>query len=229
MANMFSKIIRCVFGNKSSDNVIAKNDSSDNDDGKYYLDFDLIEKKEFIHLESAYQNQEYVFRRATESNRLVLGEILEQVFNIEKSSILSMAVAYRLGDFGNDITEKILEAPNDIWNFDMFSCILKNKTDEGHYTKGLFHETTLIVRTKIRSCIFILSSLGGPDTVKYMRVSLLSPDNSSSDDGASLKTQNAPMLLSFILSYSETENNSDFQTYYDVEKSVKEKQHSWAI
>lgn len=226
MANMFSKIIRSVFGNKSSDNVIAKNDSSDNDDGKYYLDFDLIEKKEFIHLESAYQNQEYVFRRATESNRLVLGEILEQVFNIEKSSILSMAVAYRLGDFGNDITEKILEAPNDIWNFDMFSCILKNKTDEGHYTKGLFHETTLIVRTKIRSCIFILSSLGGPDTVKYMRVSLLSPDNSSSDDGASLKTQNAPMLLSFILSYSETENNSDFQTYYDVEKSVKEKQQN---
>ena len=125
MANMFSKIIRCVFGNKSSDNVIAKNDSSDNDDGKYYLDFDLIEKKEFIHLESAYQNQEYVFRRATESNRLVLGEILEQVFNIEKSSILSMAVAYRLGDFGNDITEKILEAPNDIWNFDMFSCIIQ--------------------------------------------------------------------------------------------------------
>lgn len=45
MANMFSKIIRSVFGNKSSDNVIAKNDSSDNDDGKYYLDFDLIEKK----------------------------------------------------------------------------------------------------------------------------------------------------------------------------------------
>ena len=146
MANMFSKIIRSVFGNKSSDNVIAKNDSSDNDDGKYYLDFDLIEKKEFIHLESAYQNQEYVFRRATESNRLVLGEILEQVFNIEKSSILSMAVAYRLGDFGNDITEKILEAPNDIWNFDMFSCILKNKTDEGHYTKGLFHETGVLLR-----------------------------------------------------------------------------------
>lgn len=223
MANMFSRIIRSILGNKSSDDVIAKNQASDDAEGKHYLDFDLIEKKEFIHLESAYQNQEYVFRRATESNRLVLGEILGQVFNVEESSVLSMAIAYRLGDFGNDITEKIVEAPNEIWNFDMFSCILKNKTDEGHYTKGMFHETTLIVRTKIRNCIFILSSLGGPDTVKYMRVSLLSPDNSLDDDGASLRTHNAPTLLSFILSYSETENNSDFQTYFAVEKSVMEK------
>ena len=87
----------------------------------------------------------------------------------------------------------------------------------------MFHETTLIVRTKIRNCIFMLSSLGGPDTVKYMRVSLLSPDNSLDDDGASLRTHNAPTLLSFILSYSETENNSDFQTYFAVEKSVMEK------
>ena len=89
MANMFSRIIRSILGNKSSDNVIAKNQASDDAEGKHYLDFDLIEKKEFIHLESAYQNQEYVFRRATESNRLVLGEILGQVFNVEESSVVN--------------------------------------------------------------------------------------------------------------------------------------------
>ena len=56
MANMFSRIIRSILGNKSSDDVIAKNQASDDAEGKHYLDFDLIEKKEFIHLESAYQN-----------------------------------------------------------------------------------------------------------------------------------------------------------------------------
>ena len=85
----------------------------------------------------------------------------------------------------------------------MFSCVLKNKTDEGHYTKGIFHETTLIVKSKDNNCILVLSSLGGPDTIKYMRVSVLSPDNSKEDDGTSLKTQNAPLIASFILSYSE--------------------------
>ena len=53
MANMFSRIIRSILGNKSSDDVIAKNQASDDAEGKHYLDFDLIEKKEFIHLESA--------------------------------------------------------------------------------------------------------------------------------------------------------------------------------
>lgn len=217
------KIIRSIFGHRSSNDAIAKDDTNDNDARMHYLDFGLMEKEEFVYLESAYQNQEYVFRRSTESNRLVLGEILEKVFNLEESSILSMAVACRLEYCGNDTTENIVEVPNDIWNFDLFSCILKNKTEEGHYTKGMFHETTLIVKTKIRNYIFVLSSLGGSDVVTYMRVSLLSPDNSSEDDGASLKTQNAPMLLSFILSYSETESKSYFQSYFDVKKSAMEK------
>ena len=114
-----------------------------------------------------------------------------------------MAIAYRLGDFGDTVYECVIKNPEEIQNFDLFSCVLKNKTDEGHYTKGIFHETTLIVKSKENNCILVLSSLGGPDTIKYMRVSVLSPDNSKEDDGTSLKTQNAPLIASFILSYSE--------------------------
>lgn len=75
MGNMLIKIIKSVFGKKSNDDVTIQNEVSDKEDN-HYLDFDLIEKKEYIHLESTYQNQEYVFRRATESNCLVLGEFL---------------------------------------------------------------------------------------------------------------------------------------------------------
>ena len=92
MGNVFTNIIRSIFGNKSNDDVARQNDTSDNDDNKHYLDFDLLEKKDFVHLESAYQNQEYVFRRATETNRLVLGELLEPILKVDKSSLLSMAV-----------------------------------------------------------------------------------------------------------------------------------------
>ena len=80
MANMFSKIIRSVFGNKSNDEVVSNNESSGTEKGKDF--FDLMMSKEFVRLESAHQNQEIAFRRATESNRLVLGEILGQTFNV---------------------------------------------------------------------------------------------------------------------------------------------------
>jgi hypothetical protein len=226
MGNLITNIIKSIFGNKSNDNVTRQNDISDNDDYDHYFDFDLIEKKEFIHLESAYQNQKYVFRRATESNRLILGELIEPILKVNKSSLLSMAVAYRIEGAGDPIEESVINSAEDIWNYDLFSCILKNKTDEGHYTKGMFHETTLIVKTNERNCIFVLTSLGGPDTFKYMRVSVLSPDNSIEDDGNSLQTQNAPFIASFILSYSEIDNNPDYQTYSIIEDSVKTKHES---
>ena len=134
MANVLTNMIKRLMGNKSNNDVTPQNETSDNDDNKEYLDFDLLEKKDFVHLESAYQNQEYVFRRATETNRLVLGELLEPILKVNKSSLLSMAVAYRLGDFGDAVEENVIKSPEDIWNYDLFSCVLKNKTDEGHYT-----------------------------------------------------------------------------------------------
>ena len=200
MGNVFTNIIKSIFGKKSNEHVTRQNDTCDNDENKNYLDFDLIEKKQFIHLESAYQNQEFVFRRATENNRLVLGELLEPILKVNKSTLLSMAVAYRLGDFGDAVKECVIKNPEDIWNYDLFSCVLKNKTDEGHYTNGTFHETTLIVKTKEKNCIFVLTSLGGLDTIKYMRVSVLSPDNSKEDDKTG-EVEETP-------GESETDNNS---------------------
>ena len=43
MANMFSKIIRSVFGNKSNDEVVSNNESSGTEKGKDF--FDLMMSK----------------------------------------------------------------------------------------------------------------------------------------------------------------------------------------
>jgi hypothetical protein len=82
MGNVFNNIIKSIFGNKSNDNVSRKNDNRDNDDNNHYSDIDLTEKKEVVYLESAYQNQTYVFRRATESNRLILGALIKQILKL---------------------------------------------------------------------------------------------------------------------------------------------------
>lgn len=44
MGNLITNIIKSIFGNKSNDDVTRQNDTSDNDDNKHYLDFDLLPK-----------------------------------------------------------------------------------------------------------------------------------------------------------------------------------------
>ena len=97
----------------------------------------MLHNKEWVHLESAYRHQEIVFRRATETNRITLGEILTGLCKTESTSIESLAIMYRLGFMNDDKAEELIF--NDletIWNYDIFACILKNKDEDGHYTQG---------------------------------------------------------------------------------------------
>ena len=226
---MISKLIKTIFGKKekTAENPQKSNTPQSSDDGeltndKNSIDFDLMADKIFVYHESAYRHQEIVVRRATEDNRLVLGEVLSQLFDENVSSVHSMAVAYRLAECRNEVSESIIEDANEVWNYDLFSCILKRKVD-GHYSMGMYHETTLIINCTSRRYILTLTSLGGIDTVKYMRATLLVPNNKQTDDGMSLKTENAPISTSFILSYSELEDNPVFAKYEQIENGLKRK------
>ena len=224
---MISKLINKWFGKKEKTpkTTNQKVHNEQEDDDKHFLDFDLMNKQVLVQFESTYRHQEIVFRRATEDNRITLGEILSGLFELEKSSIESMAVMYRLGYMDKKASdEKILDDSEAIWNYDLFSCILKNKSEDGHFTHGMFHETTLVVKSKERNCILTITSIGGTDTLKYLRVTLMSPDNNETDDcTTSYKTQNKPIIISFILSYTEIDENPELDYYEQIERSVGEK------
>ena len=227
MVFMISKLINKLFGKKEETPETANQELNEEqaEDDKHYVDFDSLHKQALVHWESAYRHQEIVFRRATEGNRITLGEILLGLFKIEKSSIRSLAVMYRL-DYMNDkgLDEKTINDSETIWNYDLFSCILKNKTEDGHFTQGLFHETTLVVKSEERNYILTITSLGGIDTLKYLRVTFMSPDNSETDDcTTSFKTHNKPIVISFILSCSEIEDNPELDYYEQIERSTREK------
>lgn len=228
--NMISKILKKIFGKKEEPVTNTQerhthhptpNRELTNEEKVF--NFDLMNDKIFIYHESAYRHQGIIVRRATENNRLTLGEVLSQLFDENDTSVQSMAIAYRLAEFGTDMSETIIENANEVWNYDLFSCILKRKID-GHFTKGMYHETTLVVNCTTNRYIMTLTSLGGIDTVKYMRATILVPDNKNTDDGMSLKTENAPISFSFILSYSELDDNPEFSKYDQVEKDVNRKQ-----
>ncbi len=218
MANFFKKIIKGVFGG-------SENNSAENKDNKHFAPIEEVILKGFIHEEATYQNQRIVIRRATELSRLTLGELLNQLFDTDRSSVLSMAVAYREAGVDDSATENIVEDPDYIWDFDLFSCVLKRKNDEGHYTDGMLHETTLIVKTKERGLVLVLSSRGGTSRIKYMRVSVLAHENTPSYNTVDSSAQNPSAVISFVLSYCEDENDPDFQIYSDVIKSLHEKKN----
>ena len=221
---MISELLKSIFGKKekTSDNDYQAIDEQQVKEDLPPIDFDLMTKKEFIRLESAYRHQENILRRATEDNRLTLGEVLNSILNIEKSKVLSLGVMYRVSD---DVKESLITDKDCIWNYDLIATVLKNKID-GHYTHGMYHETTLAVSSDARNAIFTVTSLGGTDTVKYMRLTVLSPDNTAIDDCASLKTNNSPIVTSCIISYCEDQNVPDFKIFEIVENEVKRKQNS---
>ena len=107
------RIFKKIFGKKdeSSEQSCQTTDlNGQPEEGKHYIDFDLLHNKELVHLESAYRHQEIVFRRATETNRITLGEILTGLFKTERTSIESLAIMYRLGFMNDDKAEELIHA-----------------------------------------------------------------------------------------------------------------------
>ena len=199
------------------------------------LDFELAAKKHFIELESAYLHQRTVIRRSTAENRLTLGEILQQLFpQMDESSLLTMAVAYRSGaSYQGTTKELVINDASDIWHFDVFAPFVKDKTGG----KQLFPmlrcpETTLILKTKQQQIIISLNFVGRNGDEYYMiRATMLVPDCSMSDDCRSLRrmSKNAPVTDSVILSFGEVKDDPQFsihrfsEEYKRIEASANKK------
>ena len=231
---MFSKFIKKLFGKAEEESEFTNQDNEDlqNEDGQddeQFINFDTLHKQTMVWLESAYRHQYFVFRRSTQNDRIGLGEILNKLFKMQRSSVSSLAVMFRSERSDDPLSETIIDTIDEIWNFDVFSCMLRHKTEDGYYTLGMTNEMVLVVKSSERNIILALNSLGGVDTVKYLRVTILSPDNSPIDDCHSFKdkevfkTKNAPVAISFILSYNEVDKNPEFDYFDKVEKSSNDK------
>ena len=196
---------------------------------------EILAKRHFIELESAYLHQQIVIRRSTAENRLTLGEILQQLFSQkDELSLLSLAVAYRSGESYQGATKEIvIDDASAIWSFDVFAPFVGNKTGD----KQLFPmlrcpETTLILKTIQQQIIISLNFVGRSGDEYYMiRATILIPNYSMSDDCRSVRadSNSAPFTDSLILSYGEVKDDPEFnicgfsEEYKKIEASVDEK------
>ena len=174
---------------------------------------EMLAKKHYMELESAYLHQRIVIRRSMAEDRLTLGDILQQLFpQMDESSLLTMAVAYRSGaSYQGATKEMVIDDASDIWRFDVFAPFVGNKTGGKQlFPKLRCPETTLILKTIQQQIIMSLNFVGRNGDEYYMiRATILVPDCSMSDDCSSLKrsTNNAPFTDSVILSFGEVKDD----------------------
>ena len=196
---------------------------------------EMFAKKHYMELESAYLHQRIVIRRSMAEDRLTLGEILQQLFpQMDESSLLTMAVAYRSGaSYQGATKEMVIDDASDIWRFDVFAPFVGNKTGGKQlFPKLRCPETTLILKTEQQQIIISLNFVGRNGDEYYMiRATMLVPDCSMSDDCSSFRrnTNNAPVTDSVILSFGEVPDDPKVnilrfsEEYKRIEASVNKK------
>lgn len=219
---MISKLINKIFSKKEEAKTSQPESDVERTDkaGGDYIDVDAMELSSFIHLESVYQHQEIKFPRCTNNKHLTVGTVLHEIFNVDPDAVVKMGVTQR--ESGETKCSEI--SKEDIWTYNLVDSVLTSEY-EGHRTWGQMIETVLIVTCIDRHFILTLNGLGGLATIKYMRLNILSPNNSSVDDCVSnAKSSNLPTTISFVISYSESDNNPELQKYEDIEKKVLAKQ-----
>lgn len=183
----------------------------------------------FVRHESICQHQPIRFERSTEKHRITLGEILSLLLNISVQEVLSMGVCeYVTWSHGKDNTNTTIEDPNSIWNFDVWSCVLKNKNEDGHYVNLPDNTTILMIKTTTRNCIVVINGRCGGTTEKYLRLTIMMPAKTSagnlvSSNISTTTNVNRAYTNSFILAFSEPSNGELLTRYKAIEKCVLEK------
>ena len=176
---------------------------------------DTMILKQFVHNEAIYRNQAWKFRRSTNENRIVLGEILSQVFELKESDVISMGVSSYNIYSPDKPTNEVLTDQKSIWNFDLFSCVLKHKDPEtGYYSHQTEFCSTLFLKTSGGNIVLSLTGYSGAATEAYMRCSIMAMDDQSNGKAEA---------QSFILAHSEASDGSLLTQYIRLEENTAHK------
>lgn len=215
-------IFKRLFGSKKSENDDSENKNSGGtslkefDKDKIFFNFE-----DFIHKEAIYRSQPIILRRSFENNRITLGEVLHELLNLKRNEMQSLSIIERKL-LSSDINPVVVTDIESIYNFDLFGCILKNKSD-GYYTLGMSNEATLIVTTSSNRIFLSLYSIGGSLSIKYIRVSILIPNDDEQDDLRSSQSKSFPKVFSFVLPFAENCYEQSLTLFETIEKQIDNK------
>ena len=158
--------------------------------------------------------------RASREHAVVLGTVLNRIFDIRKEDLLRLYVVYTLSD---SQTGKEIIQPDAIWNFDL--C--KAMADEEH-PEMFYNQVTLCVsytrNEETEETVLIhLKENGGDEQTRFIRAFIMRTLSTEEGDVSFSATQNQPETCSILFAYDLTDPQRRIAEFEKKVEKVAEK------
>ena len=168
-----------------------------------FLIKEALKKGTYLSEELEHQNlNERIQFRASRDHAVILGTMLNRIFDIRKEDLLRLYAVYtqRDGQTGEAIVQ-----PNAIWEFDL--C--KAMSDEKHPGR-FYNQVTLCVsyalnETTDNTVLIHLKENGGDEQTRFIRASIMRTISTEEGDVSFSATENQPETYSLLFAYDLTD------------------------
>ncbi len=193
----------------------------------------------FLVDEAKFRHQQHSVKRSSRDDQVTLGYILKEILNIDPADIGAMTIVSREA-FASECKTETIEVPSDVLAYKPFDAIL-DCSPEGKCKIRGGQNTVLVIsfRPSCQICLklderkdksnqhtdnSIIMYLRALDPFskgsEYMRVSVMIPNFTASDDFRNPQSPNTPFTASFILVYDTVLPEKRLEEYERVKKSL---------
>lgn len=175
----------------------------------------------YLSEEYEYQSQEeHIQFRASKDHAVILGTVLDRIFDIRKEDLRMMYVIYKRmeGQVGEEITNQ-----DTIWDFDL--C--KAMTDEKHL--GMFYNQVTLCVSYVHdgntdeTVLIHLKENGGDEHTRFIRASIMNTFSTKEGDVSFPTTENQPDVYSILFAYDDCEPQKRIDEFEGKVKNVVDK------
>lgn len=153
--------------------------------------------------ELEFQNQKEGFRwRANRDHAVILGTMLNRIFDIRKEDLLSLYVVYTRSDCQ---TGKEIIQPDDIWDFDLCKAMADEKHPEMFYNQVTLCVSYTRNEETEETVLIHLKENGGDEQTRFIRASIMRTLSTEEGDVSFSATQNQPETCSILFAYDMTD------------------------
>ena len=166
------------------------------------------------------QNQKKSFQwRASRDHAVILGTMLNRIFDIQKEDLRKLYVVYtqRDGQTGEAIVQ-----PDAIWNFDLCKAMTGERHPEMFYNQVTLYASYARNETTDNTVLIHLKENGGDEQTRFIRASIMRTISTEEGDVSFSAIQNQPEAYSLLFAYDLTDPQKRIAEFEkQVDKAAK--------
>ena len=140
--------------------------------------------------------------RANRNHAVILGTMLNRIFDIRKEDLLSLYVVYTQSDCQ---TGKEIFQPDDIWDFDLCKAMADEKRPEMFYNQVTLCVSYTRNEETDETVLIHLKENGGDEQTRFIRASIMRTISTEEGDVSFSATENQPETYSLLFAYDLTD------------------------